>query len=140
MLTVEGFALDPPPEFKLEEMTVGLRQPLEGGGSQSLIVQSKAARPGSRLDELAAETMAELSQSIGGMKNLARSEVTFADGGAGVVLSYDWSTHGGELRQYFVMRLEGGRLCTVTLTVPRAQVTPESAGRLMKTIASIRPV
>ncbi|MFT3842289.1 MAG: DcrB-related protein [Myxococcaceae bacterium] len=134
MLTVNGFALDPPPEFKAEEMTVGLRHE-----NSSLIVQSKNARAGAKLDELAGETMAELSQSIGGMRNLARSEVTFADGGPGVVLSYDWTTHAGELRQYFVMRLDNGKLCTVTLTVPRANVTPESAGRLMQTISSIRP-
>src|SRR5688572_6836620 len=133
MLTVEGFAIDPPADFKTEEMTIGLRQQVpDGGSSASLIVQSKKARPGITLDQLATETVVELTQSLGGMKNLARSELTFTDGGAGVVLSYDWMTASGDMRQYFVLRLHKERVCCVTLTVRRDGVTAESAGPMMK--------
>ena len=139
MITVDGFAIDPPPDFKTEEMTIGLRQQVPpGGSSASLIVQSKKARPGATLEELATETVVELTQSLGGMKNLTRSEVTFADGGAGAVLAYDWATASGDLRQYFVLRLNGERVCSLTLTARRDGVTPESAGPLMKTISSLR--
>ena len=139
MLTVHGFAIDPPPDFKPEEMTVGLRQQAAPGGpSTSLIIQSKKARAGATLAEIATETVVELTQSLGGMKNRARSEITFADGGEGAVISYDWTTAGGEMRQYFVLRLNGDRLCSLTVTAKRDEVTAASAGTLMKTIASLR--
>ncbi len=84
------------------------------------------------------ETVVELTQSLTGMKNLTRTELIFADGGVGAMLSYDWTTATGDLRQYFVLRLNGDRLCTVTISARRDGVTAESAGPLMKTIASLR--
>ncbi len=140
MLTIEGFVIDPPGDFKTEEMTVGLRQQqAHSGSSASLIVQSKKARLGATVDELASEALTELAQTLGKMNNLARTALTFADGGTGAMLSFDWTTASGPMRQYFVFRVNGDRLCTVTLTVPREDVTPESAMPLMKAIASIRP-
>lgn len=137
MLTVNGFSIAPPADFDLEEMTVGLRRPAQNA---SVIVQSKRARDGATLDALATETTVELSQSLPGMENLARSALTFDDGGEGIVLSYDWQTHQGRLRQYFVIRLASGKQCSMTVTVPRDGVTPESAGELMRVIMSLRPV
>ena len=140
MLTFEGFAMDPPGDFKTEEITVGLRQQVATSGpSASLIVQSKKARLGASVDDLAGDALNELSQTLGKMNNLTRTALTFADGGAGAMLSFDWATASGAMRQYFVFRVNGDRLCTVTLTVPREDVTAESAQPLMKAIASIRP-
>ena len=139
MLTVHGFTIDPPSDFQLEAMTVGLRQQATPGGpTTSLIIQSKPARSGATLAELATETEAELTQSLSGMKNLARFEMTFADGGEGAVISYDWTNAGVEMRQYFVLRLNGDRLCSLAITAIRDAVTAASAGSLMKTIASLR--
>ena len=90
MLKIEGFLIDPPADFTTEEMTVGLRQ--QAPSSSSLIVQSKKARAGATLDQLATETVVELTQSLTGMKNLTRTELIFADGGVGAMLSYDWTT------------------------------------------------
>jgi hypothetical protein len=140
MLHVDGFAIDPPPDFRTEEMTIGLRQAALPGmtSSPSLIIQSKRARQGATLEQIATETLVELGQTLRGMKNVTRSELIFADGGSGAVLSYDWTTATGDMRQYFVLRLNGDRVCSVTLTARRDSVTAESAAPIMQTIASLR--
>ena len=141
MLNVEGFGFEPPPGFRTEEMTVGLRMGLPGSGPQpTFIVQSRPARARAKLEELAAETMSELAQSVPHMQNLSRSEISFTDGGAGVVLAYDFATQTSDLRQYFVLRLHGERLCTVTLTIPRSALTEGNAKSFMQAIASLKPV
>src|SRR5689334_11655203 len=64
-MNVAGHSFEPPAGFRTEEMTVGLRLGLPGKGqSPSLVVQSRAARPGASLETLAAETMTELAQSV----------------------------------------------------------------------------
>ena len=44
----------------------------------------------------------------------------------------------GEMRQYFVMRLNGGRLCNVTLTLPQSSLTESNAKMFMNSIASLK--
>lgn len=140
-MNVEGFEFAAPPGFRTEEMTVGYRMGLPGSGpGPSIIVQSKPARTGAKLETLAAETMTELTQTIAHLKNLVRAELKFDDGGTGVLLTYEFPTQTGQLRQYFVLRLHGGRLCTVTLTLPSASLTESNAKTFMQAIASIKPV
>jgi hypothetical protein len=139
-MNVEGFTFSPPAGFRTEEQTIALRMGTGGGPAPSLIVQSKPARATATLEELAGQTFAELSQTVPGMKNASRSEFTFADGGTGVVLAYNFPTATGELRQYFVLRLHQQRLCTVTLTLPSASLTEGNARLFMSAIASISPV
>lgn len=141
MINVEGFGFEPPPGFRTEEVTVGLRMGLPGSGpGPSFMVQSKAAREGATLEALASETMIELAQTIANIKDLSSHELTFADGGTGAVLAYNFPTHAGDLRQYFVMRLAKGRLCNITLTLPAASVSDANAGVFMKSIASLKLV
>ena len=65
MMSLEGFGFDPPAGFRTEEVTIGLRMGLPGSGPQpSLMVQTKAARPGVTLETLATETMTELAQTV----------------------------------------------------------------------------
>jgi hypothetical protein len=140
-LTLEGFGIDTPPGFRTEEVTIGLRMGLPGGGPQpSLMVQSKAARQGASLETLVSETMTELAQTVANIKGLTSGAITFADGGTGAVLAYTFPTHVGEMRQYFVMRLAGERLCNVTLTVPQASLTDANASTFMKAITSLKVV
>jgi hypothetical protein len=138
-MDVQGFAFDPPMGFRTEEMTVGLRMGDGNTPAPSLIVQSKPARAGATLETIGAEVLAELAQTVGKMKVPSLTEFTFADGGAGLVISYNFSTHTGELRQYYALRLHAGRLCTVALTLPSSALTESNARTFMQAIASVRP-
>lgn len=137
-MNVEGFTFTPPAGFRTEEQTIALRMAVDGP-APSLLIQTKPARPGVPLEELAAQTLTELAQTIPGMKGGSRSEFTFADGGNGIVLAYNFPTATGELRQYFVLRLHGQRLCTITLTLPSASLTEGNARLFMAAIASLTP-
>ncbi len=139
-MNVAGHTFEPPAGFRTEEMTVGLRLGLPGAGpAPSFVVQSRPARAGASLETLAAETMTELAQSVANMKNLVRAELKFDDGKSGAVLAYDFPTQTGQLRQYFVLRLDAGRLCTITLTLPSSALTEGNAAAYVKSIASVRP-
>jgi hypothetical protein len=139
MINLEGFAFEPPAGFRTEEVTYGLRFGMPGAGpGPSFMLQSKSARAGAKFEELVQETMVELAQTIGQLKGLSNSEINFTDGGKGAVLAYSFPTHAGEMRQYFVMRLEKGRLCNITLTVPASALTEASAANFMKAIASLK--
>lgn len=138
--TVGTFQFDAPPGFRTEDVTMGMRLPNFGTGvAPSIIMQSKPARPGATLEALAGETLAELTQTVPNMKQGSHAELAFDDGGKGVVLSYGLTTGHGELRQYFVLRLHEGQLCTATLTVPTTGLTEGSAMQFMKALTSIRP-
>ncbi len=137
-LNVEGFTFTPPIGFRTEEQTIALRMVVDGP-APSLIVQSKPARAGASLEEMAGQTFSELTQTIPGMKGASRSEFTFADGGSGIVLAYTFPTSTGELRQYFVLRLHQQRLCSITLTLPSASLTEGNARLFMGAIASLSP-
>jgi hypothetical protein len=138
-LVVQGFALQPPDGFEVEEMTVALRMGAGSTPAPSLIVQSKPARAGATLGDLASETFAELVQTVPKMSKASRSEFTFADGASGIVIAYNFTAQTGELRQYFVLRLDRGRLCAVTLTVPTQALNETNATAFMAAIASVRP-
>ena len=137
-MNIEGFTFTPPAGFRTEEQTIALRM-VVNGPAPSLIVQSKPARPETSLEELAGQTFSELSQTIPGMKSTSRTEFTFADGGTGIVLAYNFPTATGELRQYFVLRLHQQRLCTITLTLPSSSLTEGNARLFMSAIASLTP-
>lgn len=139
-MNVEGFSFQPPAGFRTEEHTVALRLPFAGNGpGPSLIVQSKLVPEGSTLTGLASQTFAELASNVPKMKNASQSELTFSDGGLGVVLAYSFPTQSGELRQYFVLRLHAQRLCSLTLTVPSAGLTDGNAKSYLAALASITP-
>lgn len=140
-IQLAGFQFDAPSGFRTEEVTVGLRFGLPGSGpAPSFIVQSKAARAGAKFEELVSETMVELAHTVSKLRNLTNSEITFADGGKGAVLAYDFPTGAGEMRQYFVMRLHQGRLANVTLTLPQSALTESNAQSFMKAISSLKAV
>src|SRR5258708_5917437 len=107
-MNVQDFSFDPPQGFRVEETTVGLRMGDGSAPAPSLIVQSKPTRAGVSLATLGAETLAELAQTVPNMKAASKTEFTFADGGTGLVLSYNFTTRTGELRQYFALRLHQG--------------------------------
>lgn len=139
-IVVEGFTFDKPPEFRTEEVTIGLASGLPGAGvSPSLIVQSRPAKPGATAELVAAEILGELLQSMPGMKNGSKGEITFDDGGVGSLVSYTINSAKGELRQYFVLRVHQGRVCTATLTTPVADLNEAAAKSMMKCLSSIRP-
>jgi hypothetical protein len=139
-MDVEGFTFDAPPGFRTETVTVSMRMATPGANvSPSLVIQSKRAREGATLNDLAVEAIADVAQSVPNIKNASQAPFEFADGGAGVLLSYSVSTHKGELRQYFAMRLDHGRLCCITLTVPTANLTAGSAQLFVKAIQSVKP-
>jgi hypothetical protein len=137
-MNVEGFTFTAPAGFRTEEQTISLRMIVDGP-APSLIVQSKPARDGASIEELAAQTFSELAQTIPGMKGGSQNEFTFADGGHGIVLAYNFPTASGDLRQYFVLRLHQQRLCTITLTLPSASLTEGNARLFMAAIASLTP-
>ena len=139
-MNLEGFSFEPPPGFRTEDVTVSYRLGLPGSGpGPSLIVQTKPARPGADLGQLAGETLAELAQSVPGIKQASKSDFSFDDGGTGVLLAYSFATQAGELRQYFALRLAKGRLCTLTLTVPAANLNETSAKTFLGAIAAVKP-
>jgi hypothetical protein len=137
-LVVQGFTLQPPDGFEVDEMTVALRLGAGSSPAPSLIVQSKPARDGATLADLASETFAELLQTVPKMGKASRSEFTFADGASGIVLAYNFTAQTGELRQYFVLRLDRGRVCAVTLTVPTQALNETNASAFMNAIASLK--
>lgn len=139
-MNLDGFAFQPPAGFRTEEQTVAMRLPFAGQGpSPSLIVQTKLTRPGVTVKDLAAQTFTELASNVPKMKNASQAEFAFSDGGLGMVLAYSFPTQTGELRQYFVLRLHGERLCTITLTVPTSALTESSAKSYLNAIASVVP-
>jgi hypothetical protein len=137
---VEGFALDLPAGYRVHDVTVSFITGMpDRGPSPSLIVQSKPARPGLTLETAAAETLAELLQTIPGMAQGSKGELTFDDGGKGILLSYSMPSGRGELRQYFALRLVNGRLCTATLTAPVAGLSEAAAKAMIACLKSIKP-
>lgn len=138
-MNLEGFTFDVPAGFRTEEMTVGLRMGTGNRPGPSFIIQSKLAREGATLDAIAAETLIELVQTVPDMKTPSKTEFTFADGGTGVVLAYNFTAKTGDLRQYFVIRLHEGHLCTVALTLPSSALTESNARTFMAAIASLKP-
>ena len=140
MISVEGFSFEPPAGFRTEEMTIGMRMGPPGNHpAPSLIVQSKPAREGATITTLAAEVLAELVQTVPNMKSPSKTEFTYSDGGTGVVLAYNFTAKTGELRQYFALRLDKGRLCSVALTLPASALTESNAKSFMQAIASVKP-
>jgi len=137
-MNVEGFTFAPPPGFRTEDQTIAMRMGVSGP-APSLVVQSRLVREGETLAELAGKTFSELSQTFPGMKNSSKTDFTFADGGAGVVLVYDFPASTGQLRQHFVLRLDAGRLCTMTLPLPAASLTEGNARLFMSALASLSP-
>ena len=137
-MNVEGFTFTPSQGFRTEEQTIALRMIVDGP-APSFLIQTKPARAGVSIEEIAAQTLSELTQTIPGMKGASRGEFTFADGGSGIVLAYNFPTAAGELRQYFVLRLNQQRLCTITLTLPQSSLTEGNARLFMAAIASVTP-
>lgn len=137
MISIEGFSMQKPQELALQDVTQAFRVPVDGP-SIGLVVQSKLARAGATLEVLAGEALAELAVSLPSVKNATKSPMTFDDGGVGVVLSFWMPSKVGELRQYYVMRLDNGRLCTVSLTIPKPALTEGNAQRYMEMISSLK--
>lgn len=135
-ITIEGFTMQQPRELQLQDVTQAYRVPVDGPAI-GMVVQSKVARAGATLEMLAGETLAELAVSLPAVKDVNKSPMTFNDGGAGIVLSFWMPSKVGELRQYYVMRLDNGRLCSVSLTIPRPALTEGNAQRYMEMIASL---
>lgn len=134
-----GFTFDHPAGFRVQDMTVGFVTGLPtGGASPSLIVQTRPARQGATADTIAAEMLGELLQTIPGMAQGTKGEIAFDDGAKGAILSYTMASTKGPLRQYFVLRVDDGRVCTATLTAPE-DVPDATAKALMKCLTSIRP-
>jgi hypothetical protein len=139
-MQVDAFQFNPPEAFRMEEMTIALRQESgKKGPAPSMLVQSKRARPGAPIELLAGETAAELARTLGGLENMSKTQFNFDDGGTGVVLAYDFKASTGQLRQYFVLRLHRDRLCTITITIPRTELNEASAASILKSMASVRP-
>ena len=138
--SIEGFVFDQPPGFRTQDVTIAMTTGLpDTGPSPSLIVQSRPARAGADIETIAAETLAELLQTIPGMIQGTKGQITFDDGGKGMMLSYTMSSGKGPLRQYFVMRIHQGRVCTATLTAPLTSLSEGAAASMMKCLSSIRP-
>ncbi len=132
------FSFDAPAGYLVEETTLGLRSAHRNGPSPSFIVNTRPTRPGSTLESLASEVVAELAQTIGQMKAPSRTEFTFEDGHKGLLVAHALSTQSGPLRQYFLLRLHEGQLCTITLTVPEPALNEASAPLFMKSLASLK--
>jgi hypothetical protein len=133
-----GFHLEPPPGFRVQETSVSFVTGLpDRGASPSLIVQTRPSRTGATVEGVASELLAELLQTIPGMAQGSKGEITFDDGAKGVILSYGMHTGRGELRQYFVIRLNEGRICTALLTVPVEGVSDAAAHSMMRCLKSI---
>jgi hypothetical protein len=137
---VTGFSIEPPQGFRAQDMTVSFVTGLpDTGPSPSLIVQSKPVPAGATVDKVAAETLGELLQTIPGMAQGTKGEIAFDDGARGVLLAYTMRTGKGELRQYFAMRVDNGRVCTATVTAPVDGLTEATGQALIKCLKSIRP-
>jgi hypothetical protein len=137
-MDVHGFRFEPPRGYELEESTIAWRLKTTQPLSASLIVQSKKGRLGATIEELAAEAILDLNQSLGsGMKNMMKAEFAFDDGSSGVLVGYDLFAKTGNFRQYFALRLHRERLCTITVTVPSAGFDQQSATEILSAIASL---
>jgi hypothetical protein len=135
-----GFRIEPPISFRVQDTSVGFVTGMPSGtASPSLVVQTKPARTGATVDAVAAELLAELLQTIPGMAQGSKGELTFDDGVKGVILSYSMQSGRGELRQYFVVRVSDARVCTAVLTVPVKGLNDAVAQSMMKCLKSIRP-
>lgn len=153
MMRIDGIVFEPPAGFEPSETLITLATaaapapPAAGGGGArpvrpNLIVQNRAARPGADLGVLAGEYMAELSQSVGGLKDMTSVPFGFDDGTSGILLAYDFPVPkpGGEMRQYHVLRMDDGRLTTMTLTVGKADLTPALGESYLRALASSKRV
>ena len=138
MRQINAFQYEPPPGYRPEESMESLRGPTLGGFSPSFIIQSKRARLGASLEDLATEAIVDLNQSLGaGMKNMSKAEFSFDDKSSGVLIAFNLQTKTGSFRQYFVLRVHGDRLCTITVTVPSTAFDEKAATSLLASIASL---
>ena len=139
MHDLNGFQFSPPPGYRVDEVMSSWRSPSTSAGSASFIAQSKKARLGASLEELTTETVLELTQSLGnGLKDMSKAEFGFDDGGTGMLLGFTLNTSTGTFRQYFALRLQGDRLCTLTVTASAASLDQAQANALLTSIASLR--
>lgn len=139
MHELNGFRVEPPPGYRMDEAMSSWRAPVSGGLSASFIAQSKKARLGATLEELTAETVMELSTSLGsGLKDMSKAEFTFDDGGTGMLLAFSLQTGAGAFRQYFALRLSGDRLCTLTVTASATGLDQAGAHALLASISSLQ--
>jgi hypothetical protein len=142
MLKVDSICFDPPAGFATLETTVSLRALGEGNGwapRTSMVAHVTPARAGASLPELAGEMTADLTRGVPGMRDLTTAELQFRDGAAGILLAYTLSAGpAGSLRQYHALRLDEGRLSTLTLTVPVSTLNETTAQLYVEALASMR--
>jgi hypothetical protein len=139
-LEIEGFEFDCPPGFTTESATVAMRMRVPGVDVvPSLVIQSRAAPPGVKLSDLAISAINQIARSVQNIKDPSHGQINFDDGAEGVLLSYGVRTERGEVHQYYALRLEGERYCTLAMTFPTANLKPATHQLIVKAIASIRP-
>lgn len=153
MLALNGVAFEPPPGFATDETMVSLRTepkspaaPPKGRPTgaprkalSSLILHTKKARRGKSLAAIAGEFTGELAQSMPAMQSLTTAAFRFDDGEEGVLVAYDFQPPKSEqLRQYQVLRLDGTKLTSLTLTTPVADLTEKQGEVFLKSLASLR--
>ena len=141
MSELVGFRFEPPPGFIAEESTFGYR--LAGTGRSpgpSFMVQSRPAKVGATIESLATNILTELAQTLPELTGASQSELTFTDGGLGVVLAYTFVSGSGPMRQYHALRLHQARVCSVLLTVPVSQLTEANAKVFIAALSSVTPI
>ena len=93
------------------------------------------------------------AQAVPGLEKMSGVPFTFDDASEGILIAYDFpmpAPPGGPahatgkgglgMRQYHVLRLDEGRLTTMTLTVPSAGLTAAQGESYLKAFASAKRV
>lgn len=148
-----GIVLDPPEGFVAEESMVSFRAPVASQLTDprmmqkqmpirpNLIVHTRKVRDGQKLQDLVAEATAELMRSVPGLINLASSQLPFADAAVGTLLMFDFSAgDASTVRQYHALRLDGGMLTTLTMTVNALGLTESMQANHVALLASAKKV
>lgn len=143
-----GLRLDPPPDFVVDQVMFSFKgQPAAAGDPRvlqkqtairpSLIVHRRDVGEHAALEVLAGEVTAELVTSVPGLSELASEEMRFADGAAGMMVSFSFALEEvGTARQYHALRKDGGVLTTLTLTVDKLALTDTVKERWLSVLAS----
>lgn len=92
----------------------------------NLIVHRRPIDPQTSVELVCGEICAELASSIPDLQNLATSRLQFADQVIGMLVIFDYSARDASVRQYQAIRVDGGMLTTLSLTIDGLSLDQET--------------
>ncbi len=151
--TLAGLRIDTPQDWSPDEVMMSFRAPPSDLKSPMVLNKQLVVRPNlivhrrpvdaksaPSIEIVCGEVCAELVSSIPGMENLTTGRFEFQDGASGMLAAFDFPAgNDARVRQFQAMRLDGGMLTTLTLSIDATLLTAELTASYLRTLASATP-